>query len=110
MADQVEGVHLEAPLLADLAETLDVAAAALAEVEILSHDDGFGVKRIEKDLLDEDLGMGGRPVLIELDHVGVVDAVVGDQLELLVESGEKARRALRTNDVGRMPVERDHSR
>ena len=56
LADVVEGEHLEAVGLAELAQRVDVAGVAHAEAGVLADDDGHGAQRLDEGAVDELLG------------------------------------------------------
>ena len=85
----------------------DVAATAVAEVEVLADDDSPCVEAVDEHLLDEVLRrLRGTP-FVEGEHDRVVDAGCLDALESLLEVGEQRRRRLRPHDRGGVTVERD---
>ena len=92
---------------AEAAEELDVAPAAVPEVEVLAHDDQAGRQLVDEHLLDEVLGRLLGPGQVEGDDHGAVDAAVGQQLELLLETGQLLGRRLGAHHGGGVAVEGD---
>src|SRR5690606_26722466 len=88
-------------------QQVDVAAAAVPEVEVLADDDDPGVEAVDQHLADEVLGRLAAAGLVEGDDQAVVDPRLGQQLELLVEVGEQPGRRLGSHDRGRVAVEGD---
>ena len=87
--DQGETLDREPAGGPDAAEQVDVATALVSEVEVLPHDHGPGGQAPDQHLVDELLGRLGGPVLVEADHVGGIDAVGRQELELLVQVAQQ---------------------
>ena len=101
-------VDLEAQLGPHPPQQADVARPAVAEVEVLAHHHLPGPQAARQHLADEVLGRLPAAGLVEGDHQAVVDAGVGQQLQLLVEVGEQAGRRLGPHHRRRVAVEGDH--
>ena len=99
---------LEAVLGPEPAQELDVAPAAVPEVEVLPHHDQARLQLLDQHLLHEVLGRLVRPRLVEGHHHRPVDAALGQQLELLLQAGQLLGRRLRPHHVGGVAVEGDH--
>ena len=85
---------LEAVVAAEVAQELDVAPPAVAEVEVLADDDEAGRQLVDQHLLDEVLGRLLGPGQVERNDHGAVDAALGQQLQLLLEAGQLLGRRL----------------
>src|ERR1700722_6332857 len=105
---QAHADDIEAVSGAHLGQQRDVALAAMAEVEVLTHHHEAGAKRADEDFEDEVLRRLIGPLHVEGHHHGEVDPRGGQQLELLVKVGEKRRGGVGAHDGGRMAVEGDH--
>ena len=103
--------HLEAELGAHALQQRDVAAAALAEVEVGADDDETCVRGTGEDLAHEVLGRLLAAGLVEVQHEREVEVAGGvEQLELLLGRGEQPGRRLGTHHLGRVAVEGDAHR
>ncbi len=108
VAREAHAYDLEAVLGAQAAQQLDVAAAAVPEVEVLPHHDEAGRQLVDEDLLHEVLGRLLGPGQVEGDDDRAIDAAVGQQLQLLLQAGQLLGRGLGPHHRGRVAVEGDH--
>jgi hypothetical protein len=107
---QVEGLDIEVELRTHTAQQCHIAAAAVAEVEILAHHDLAGTEAPHEHTFDERLGTLSRLLRIEAHQHGGIDAGGGEQFELLVEIGEQFRGRLGPHHRGRVSIEGDDDR
>ena len=103
--DERKAFDVEAEVGSHRAQEVDVAAALVAEVEVLPHDDDLGGQAVHQDLPHELLGRLLGSGLVERDDEAPVEAGGGEELELLLEVGEEPGRGLRAHDGRGMPVE-----
>jgi len=79
---------------------------SVPEVEVRADDDALGGQALDEDRLDELLGGLVAARRVEGEHRRRVEvAGGGEQLELLLEGREHARRRLRPDHLGRVAVE-----
>ena len=100
-AHELVAEHLEPELGAHLLEQRDVAPPAMAEVEVLAHDDLLGACRQSTSTVwTKSSADSCRPLLVEAHDERVVDPGRLEQLELLVQVGQQQRRRVRVGSPG----------
>ena len=97
------------PCVAPIAsEHLDVAAALVPEVEVLTDDETPRVQAIDEHLLDEVFRRLGGANVVEREHDRVVDVRRLDAGQALLEIGEEHRGRFGSHDRRWMTIERHH--
>ena len=109
--DQTETEHLEAELGAHALQQRDVAVAPVPEVEVGADDHEARAEHAREHLAHEVFRGLLAARLVEREHEALVDrAGRFEQLELLVERRQQLGRRPGPDDLGGMPVEREHGR
>ncbi|MFM2046867.1 MAG: hypothetical protein RL383_944 [Actinomycetota bacterium] len=103
--DRVGGEPVALP---HLAQQCDVALTHVAEMEIRPHDHGLCGESVHENALHELRCSLVRLVLVERDHDDGVNTRPREEVELVLERGEKFRRLFRTHHRHRVTVECDH--
>ncbi len=106
-ADQAMPGHLETQLRSHLRQQRHVPTASVPEVEVLADDHRTGVEAPHQHAANEVLGglLGTLGVELHDDHD--VEPGFGEQLESLIEVGEKTWSRIRADHLGGVPIEGD---
>jgi ABC-type amino acid transport substrate-binding protein len=67
-------------------------------------------QRVDQYRGDEVVGAQSGEAGVEMADIGQVDAVVGEQFELLAQRGQARRRRLRREELARVRLEGEHGR
>jgi hypothetical protein len=92
--------------MAEPGQQLDVAGRAVAEREVLPHHHRRHVQLLDQHLVHELVGRHLGELGGERQHAEHVDAQLLDQLGLATKRGQLRGMATRTDDLGRVRVER----
>ena len=106
LADELDGHHLEAELLAEVRKRVHGAHRPVPEPEVGAYDDGDSVQAVDEDFLDELRGGQLRQHGREVQDQHVIGAVLAEQLDPLIERGEHRRLRPGPHHLGRVRVER----
>jgi hypothetical protein len=108
--DGMHRLHLETMLGASCLQCCQVAAAPLAEAEVVTHHQVARAKTAQQDIDDKRFGGYGRNFSIEAQDMGAVDAGLLQQGQLLAQAGEPGGGFLMEKKFARMRLESKHGR
>jgi hypothetical protein len=112
-AAEINGVHgldHEAVLLPGTLQQGEIAAARLAEAEVVADDQVPHRKAAHQDLLDELLARQRSQLAVEAADMHAIDAGLGQQFDLVAQAGQPRRRLLGGEQFARMRLEGEHRR
>ena len=90
-----QSLHLEAVPQAGLAQQVDVAAALVAEAEVLAHQQPARLQALDQQVLDEGVGRHFGQPGIEAPHHHLGNAIAGQRGQLVAQAGDAGGRQFR---------------
>ena len=90
-----QSLHLEAVPQAGLAQQVDVAAALVAEAEVLAHQQPARLQALDQQVLDEGVGRHFGQPGIEALHHHLGNAIAGQRGQLVAQAGDAGGRQFR---------------
>jgi hypothetical protein len=106
--DRVDTDHIQAMLRPLLLKKRKVAFTAVSEVQVVTDYEYLGTYLTDENSLGELEGCSLRNHLVEVDEERNVDTALANQIKAIIKGGEEKRSALRSENLGRVPDERDH--
>jgi hypothetical protein len=105
---RVDTDHIQAVVWSHLLKKRQIALTTVPEVQVVADYEHFSTYLTNENSLGELEGCSLRNHLVEVDEERHVDTALADQTKTVIEGGEEKRSALWSENLGRVPNERDY--